>query len=57
VVLRGAGYTAKDAAEQVGLTLKAAESRLARLRKNLREERASPEPRTSKRSDTTPGGR
>ena len=33
LVLRGAGYTAEDAARQAGLTPKAAENRLARIRK------------------------
>jgi DNA-directed RNA polymerase specialized sigma24 family protein len=57
LVLRGAGYTAEDAARQAGLTPKAAESRLARIRKGLKDERASTEPPDSRRRDTTQGGR
>lgn len=57
MVLRGAGWPAKSAAEQAGLTPKAAESRLARFRKNLEEERAGTNPRASRRSGTAQGGR
>lgn len=57
VILRGAGWTAEDAARQAGLTTKAAEGRLARFRKDLKEEWASTEPRAGRRSGTTQGGR
>jgi DNA-directed RNA polymerase specialized sigma24 family protein len=57
LLLRGAGWTAEDAAQQAGLTIKAAEGRLARFRKDLKEGRAGTEPRASRRSDTTQGGR
>jgi len=57
-VLRAAGYTADDAAREAGLTTKAAEGRLGRIRKEiLKEERAAAEPRAGKRSDTAQGGR
>lgn len=44
LVLRAAGWSARDAAQQVGLTEKAAENRLARIRKALKEERNGSEP-------------
>jgi hypothetical protein len=56
LILRGAGYTAEDAARQVGLTPKAAEGRLARIRKGLKDQQASTEPPDNGR-DTTQGGR
>ena len=56
MVLRGAGWTAEDAAREAGLTTKAAEGRLARFRKNLKDERAGTEPHANRRSDAQ-GGR
>ncbi len=56
LVLRGAGYTAEDAARQVGLTPKAAEGRLARIRRDLKEQ-ASMKPPGTRRQDTSQGGR
>jgi hypothetical protein len=56
MVLRGAGWTAENAARAAGMTPKSAEGKLARLRKDLKEERAGTEPRAS-RSDTAQGGR
>ena len=44
LVLRAAGWSARDAAQQAGLTEKAAENRLARIRKALKEERNDSEP-------------
>jgi DNA-directed RNA polymerase specialized sigma24 family protein len=41
LVLRAAGYTAEDAARRAGLTVKAAESRLGRIRKGLKAGRDS----------------
>lgn len=57
LILRGAGYTAEEAAQLAGLTPKAAESKLARIRKNLKGERDSTEPADSRQQDTTQGGR
>lgn len=57
LVLRAAGYTAEDAARQVGLTPKAAEGRLARIRMALRDEKDSAAPPDCTRPDTTQGGR
>ncbi len=57
LVLRASGYTAEDAARQVGLTPKAAESRLARIRVALRDERDSTAPPDCGRRDTSQGGR
>lgn len=57
MVLRGAGWTEKDAAREAGLTQKAAETRLARFRRTLREDREETGPHASRRSDTTQGGR
>ena len=57
LVLRGVGYTAEDAARQAGLTPKAAEGRLARIRKDLKNQRASTESPDKGRRDTTQGGR
>jgi hypothetical protein len=54
IVLRGAGWSAEDAAQQAGLTPKAAEGRLARLRKNLKDERAATEPHATRQPE---GGR
>jgi DNA-directed RNA polymerase specialized sigma24 family protein len=53
VVLRGAGYTAKDAARRAGLTEKAAEGRLARIRPSLKDEHSTKPPAGNGRSDTT----
>ena len=52
LILRGAGYTAAAAARQAGLTAKAAEGRLARIRKGLKDQQASTEP--SSTSSTRP---
>jgi DNA-directed RNA polymerase specialized sigma24 family protein len=57
LVLRAAGYTAEDAARRVGLTPKAAESRLARIRVALKDQRDSATPPDGTRRDTTQGGR
>ena len=57
LVLRSVGWTAEDAAQQAGLTAKAAEGRLARIRKSLKDERAGTEPHATRRPDTTQGGR
>jgi DNA-directed RNA polymerase specialized sigma24 family protein len=57
LVLRGAGYTAEDAARQAGLTPKAAEGRLARLRQNLKGARRGADPSGSTRQDTNAEGR
>jgi DNA-directed RNA polymerase specialized sigma24 family protein len=56
LILRGAGYSAEDAARQAGLTVKAAEGRLARVRKGLRNQRDSAEPPNGQ-SGTSQGGR
>lgn len=57
LVLRAAGYTAEEAAREAGLSTKAAEGRLGRIRKEIKEERAAAEPHEDKRSDTAQGGR
>jgi hypothetical protein len=58
LVLRAAGYTAGDAAREAGLTIKAAEGRLGRIRKEiLRDEQAAREPHEGKRPDAAQGGR
>ena len=57
LVLRGAGYTAGDAARQAGLSPKAAEGRLARLRQTLKAARRGADPSGSTRQDTNPEGR
>jgi DNA-directed RNA polymerase specialized sigma24 family protein len=57
LVLRGAGWNAEDAAQQAGLTPKAAEGRLARFRRGLKEERAGTEQQAGKRADAAQGGR
>jgi transcriptional regulator with XRE-family HTH domain len=44
LMLRGVGWTAKEAAHMVGLTPKAAEGRLARLRKRLEDEKPGTNP-------------
>jgi DNA-directed RNA polymerase specialized sigma24 family protein len=46
LALRATGWSARDAAHEVGLTEKAAENRLARIRKTLKEERNNSEPPT-----------
>jgi hypothetical protein len=56
IVLRGAGWSAEDAAREAGLTTKAAEGRLARVRKNFKDERAATEPHGTRRPDAQ-GGR
>ena len=50
------GFTAEDAAREAGLTPKAAEGRLARFRKEIREQRADAEPHAGKRPETAQGG-
>jgi DNA-directed RNA polymerase specialized sigma24 family protein len=57
LVLRGAGYSAEDAARRAGLTPKAAEGRLARLRQGLKGTRRGADLSGSTRHDTTPGRR
>lgn len=57
LALRAVGYTAEDAARRAGLTPKAAEGRLARLRKALKTERDSTVPPSTRRPDTSQGGR
>ena len=57
LALRSIGWTAEDAARQVGLTAKAAEGRLARVRKSLKDERAGTEPPATRQPDITQGGR
>jgi hypothetical protein len=57
LVLRGAGWTAEDAARRAGLTVKAAEGRIARIRRNLAGKRAGTEPGTSRQSDASQGER
>jgi DNA-directed RNA polymerase specialized sigma24 family protein len=59
VALRADDHTAEEAARQVGLTLKAAEGRLARIRKKLRAERGSTKPPGSEQrdADARQGGR
>jgi hypothetical protein len=49
LVLRAVGYTAAEAAQEVGLTEKAAENRLARSRKASKEERNESEPDVDQR--------
>lgn len=56
LILRAAGYTAEDAARQAGLTPKAAEGRLARLRQRLNGARAATDPLQGSRRDTEPEG-
>lgn len=57
LVLRAAGWSAADAAQQAGLRPKAAESSLGRIRKNLANGRAGTEPRASGQPETRQGGR
>lgn len=54
LVLRGADYSAEDAAQQAGLTPKAAEGRLARLRQGLKRTCLDAYPPERMRQDTTP---
>lgn len=56
VALRAVGFTAEDAAREAGLTPKAAEGRLARFRKEIREQQADAEPHAGKRPETAQGG-
>ncbi len=56
VILRAAGYTAADAAREVGLTPKAAERRLARFRESLKDEEAAG-PSGNSRPGAAPGRR
>lgn len=51
------GFTVAEAAEWAGLTPKAAENRLARIRRNVKSERDSTELSGSKQDDTSHGGR
>jgi DNA-directed RNA polymerase specialized sigma24 family protein/transcriptional regulator with XRE-family HTH domain len=48
LMLRGAGWPAKEAAKMVGLTPRAAEGRLARLRRRLEGELAGTEPHAAR---------
>jgi DNA-directed RNA polymerase specialized sigma24 family protein len=57
LVLRGAGYSAEDAARQVGLTMKAAEGRLARLRRGLKRTSPGADLSRGTRQGTNPEGR
>jgi DNA-directed RNA polymerase specialized sigma24 family protein len=57
LALRAVGYTVEDAARRAGLTPKAAEGRLARLRKALKDGRDNTVPLSARRRDTSQGGR
>jgi DNA-directed RNA polymerase specialized sigma24 family protein len=57
LILRGAGYSAEDAARQAGLTPKAAEGRLARLRQVLKRASPGADPSGSRQQHTDPGRR
>jgi DNA-directed RNA polymerase specialized sigma24 family protein len=54
---RAVGFTAEDAAELAGLTPRAAEGRLARIRRNVKSERDSTELSGREQDDTSHGGR